>query len=80
MTPAQFLLNLLPYSGSLLLIYALIMERDTFGFLLPLVVAPYTYLSLACHPDCARVVWCGTLAKLYPGCKHERTLFRCGHA
>ena len=33
MTPAQFLLNLLPYSGSLLLIYALIMERDTFGFL-----------------------------------------------
>ena len=40
MTPAQFLLNLLPYSGSLLLIYALVMERDTFGFLLPLVVAP----------------------------------------
>jgi len=34
MTPAQFLLNLLPYSGSLLLIYALIMERDTFGALL----------------------------------------------
>ena len=30
MTPAQFLKNLLPYSGALLGLYALVMEKATF--------------------------------------------------